>query len=102
MENAQTDRDLIFRFPKHEPNQKSSTLCFFCETPAHKCSWMDRFEPVKGWTAVQTHVAMKHPENIVTGSISYHVSRCPLFHMNHRMIDIEAVKLERMLRGGRL
>jgi hypothetical protein len=45
------------------------TLCWVCAraggiTPVKSCAWIEKFEPVKGWTAKKT-------------KLGYHVIKCP-------------------------
>lgn len=64
--------------PKNRPKdivKPDSTLCWRCAKSVNNgCSWSARFEPVQGWTVVQTKIACAdHTAD------SYRVIDCPEF-----------------------
>lgn len=58
---------------------KKPTLCETCENSVGRCSWSSRFEPVEGWEAIPTKVAVdKRYEQ------SYCVLSCPEYEKSFR------------------
>ncbi len=59
---------------------KNEQLCWSCKRaiPNHGCEWVDRLEPVEGWTATPTKIkcAGKYEE-------SYAIEKCPKYINDH-------------------
>ena len=63
---------------QEESDRDGETLCWSCRRDGRTCPWMNREQPVRGWTAVKTH--RESTENgKTTGYDSYRVTACPLF-----------------------
>lgn len=58
---------------KDKGNGKRQQLCWDCQRalPRRGCSWADKFEPVKGWTAT--------PKVMSGGIHTFAITKCPLF-----------------------
>jgi len=48
----------------------NSTICWDCANAVGKCSWSEKFKPVKGWTVVKS---------TKDGQTTYVVLDCPQF-----------------------
>ena len=68
-------------------NKSDVTLCLNCKYCTNKplpdgsrCPWVDRFEPVPGWTAKETLIEARQMESGYTTDVtSYVVTKCPLY-----------------------
>lgn len=53
---------------------RQETLCWTCRNAyAGKCCWIDRCEPVKGWTAKRSRLKISDGKQVNT----WHVTGCP-------------------------
>lgn len=59
--------------------KSKETLCWKCSKSCGNCSWSERFQPVKGWTAIKTRLYCDRGEYNDRTTESYIVIDCPLF-----------------------
>ena len=71
----------MYESPEAKERSKSwknrEQLCVGCARASggYGCPWVDRFEPVSGWTAER----VEQPESALIGGTWYYISACPLF-----------------------
>ena len=64
-----------------------STKCWSCTKACGGCSWSSKLEPVDGWLAVPTRIAVNRRKGIYTDS--YLVISCPEYEHDDREYDEE-------------
>lgn len=62
---------------------KEPSLCWDCRRAVGGCSWSRSFQPVEGWEAEPTRLALcREGKQYVTSS--FYVTRCPLFERDEK------------------
>lgn len=79
LRRGKTPEQLQASTKRRETDREGETLCWRCRRDGRTCTWMNREEPVRGWTAVKTRRTSTE-DGETTSYDSYRVVACPLYN----------------------
>lgn len=68
---------------------KSQTICWDCANACGRCSWSQKFRPVKGWLAEEA--ALRTYKNGWVVQATYTVKWCPMFRRDAKQYGLTRV-----------